>query len=470
LKEALAQRDARTGELVCELAQRDPGIDELVCEVARRDARIAELETELAKARKNSRTSSKPPSSDIVKPPRGGSRNADGTKRKKGGQPGHERHERHAFTADEIDGLRDYILEVCPICGDVVHPKEGDPRTFQQVELEEAAKVRKIVEHRVWPYWCETCQRVHFAALPPEVATAGLVGLRLMVHIAYLKSVCHGSYSTIRTYIRDVAGIAISRGQLAKVIQTVAKAIETPYDELRLALAHEALLNIDETGHKENKARLWTWVFRAANFTVFSVEESRGNRVLYDMLGGEFDGVIGCDYMGAHRKYIRETGGLAQFCLAHLIRDVKYMTTLPSPAARAHGEALLGHLRDLFHIIHRREEMTEKAFQAALKDIRDAFFVQALDHAPNVREARNLRNRMLKHGDAYFTFILTPGIEPTNNLAEQAIRFVVLDRRVTQGMRSEKGRQWSERIWTVIATCAAQGRSVHEFLTQALTA
>ena len=61
-------------------------------------------------------------------------------------------------------------------------------------------------------------------------------------------------------------------------------------------------------------------------------------------------------------------------------------------------------------------------------------------------------------------------MEPTNNLAEQAIRFVVIDRHITQGTRSEGGRQWSERIWTVIATCVQQGKSVYEFLCTAIQA
>jgi transposase len=60
--------------------------------------------------------------------------------------------------------------------------------------------------------------------------------------------------------------------------------------------------------------------------------------------------------------------------------------------------------------------------------------------------------------------------EPTNNLAEQAIRFVVLDRSVTQGTRREAGDRWCERIWTVIATCGQQGRSVFEYLLAAVTA
>ena len=79
-------------------------------------------------------------------------------------------------------------------------------------------------------------------------------------------------------------------------------------------------------------------------------------------------------------------------------------------------------------------------------------------------ESQRLAQRVAKHGEAYFRFITTPGIEPTNNLAEQAIRFVVIDRRITQGTRSETGRRWCERIWTVIATCAQQGRSVFKFL------
>jgi transposase len=75
-----------------------------------------------------------------------------------------------------------------------------------------------------------------------------------------------------------------------------------------------------------------------------------------------------------------------------------------------------------------------------------------------------------KEGEAYFRFITTPGMAPPNNLVEQAIRLVVIDRLVTQGTRSEKGRQWNERIWTAIATCAQQARSVYAFLHRSVAA
>ena len=86
------------------------------------------------------------------------------------------------------------------------------------------------------------------------------------------------------------------------------------------------------------------------------------------------------------------------------------------------------------------------------------------------REAQNMANRFRLHGKAYFEFITTPGIDPTNNVAEQAIRFVVIDRHVTQGTRSVNGRQSNERLWTIIATCSLQGRSAFNFILESVKA
>ena len=130
---------------------------------------------------------------------------------------------------------------------------------------------------------------------------------------------------------------------------------------------------------------------------------------------------------------------------------------------------MLDRLRQLFHIIHRRERMSEAGFQRALEKARKELNFTAT-HPPYASAAQNLAERFRKHGAAYFQFITTPGIEPTNNLAEQAIRFVVIDRRITQGTRGQAGCRWSERIWTTIATCTQQGQSVFDFLQRAVHA
>ena len=89
---------------------------------------------------------------------------------------------------------------------------------------------------------------------------------------------------------------------------------------------------------------------------------------------------------------------------------------------------------------------------------------------PDSRHAQRMAKRLRTYGASYFTFVTTPGIEPTNNLAEQAIRFVVIDRHITQGTRGATGQRWCERIWTVIATCVQQGREVWGYLEAAVRA
>ena len=114
--------------------------------------------------------------------------------------------------------------------------------------------------------------------------------------------------------------------------------------------------------------------------------------------------------------------------------------------------------------------MTPKGFRRALEKARTDVINAATWAPPKCKQARNLAERFRKDGNAYFRFITTPGVEPTNNLAEQAIRFVVIDRRITQGTRSQRGQQWCERIWTAIATCTQQHRSVFQYLRQAVNA
>lgn len=461
--ERLAKRVAKLEAQVLTLVSKR---SDASARIAKLEAENSQLREQLAKLRKNSSTSSKPPSSDIVKPRKPAPK--DGKKRKRGGQPGHPRHDRPPFTPEQIDQVYQFELNCCPDCGGSLQPSDAAPRVIQQVEIIE--KPVRIEEHRAGAYWCPHCRKVHYAPLPSPLMKAGLLGPRLTALVAFMKGVCHASFSTIRKFLRDVAGVKISRGQLAKLIAKVSEALSQTYRELFEGLPGESVLNIDETGHKENGKRFWTWCFRAELYTLFGIRKSRGSKVLIEVLGRQFNGVLGCDYFSAYRKYMRDFDVLVQFCLAHLIRDVKFLMTLPARQDRAYGRRLRDGLRELFGVVHRRDQMTGAAFQTALQAARQRVLTAATTNVPDSRKSQNLAKRFRQHGEAYFQFITTPGIEPTNNLAEQAIRFVVIDRRITQGTRSEVGRQWCERIWTVIATCTQQGRSIFEFIHTAVLA
>ena len=437
-------------------------------EIEQLRARIAALEAELAQARKHSGNSSKPPSSDIVQPPRPKKRGRP-RKRRIGGQPGHPRHVRPLFGPADLDWTCEGRYDACPCCAGPLADARTPGPILQQLELQGAPI--SITEFRAIPQWCARCGQTFTPPWPEPLRKAGLLGPQLTALVGFLQGACHMSFSAMRKYFRDVLQVPISRGMLAKARSKVSASLEDPYEALLAMLPKEDRLNVDETGHKDNGRRMWTWCFRAYLFTVYKISPTRSADVLVEVLGREFDGILGCDYYSAYRKYMRQFGVLVQFCLAHFIRDVKFLAEHPDPRNRAHGQRLLRDLRALFRVIHRRTEYaTERTFPRALEAARGDLVWDATMESPHTREASPLEERFYQHTESYFRFITEPDVEPTNNLAEQALRFVAIHRRITQGTRSADGQRWCERIWTVIQTCGQQGRSVFEFLSAAVTA
>ena len=430
--------------------------------------RIAKLEAALAAAKKNSSNSSKPPSSDIVNPPPKNRKAGRPRKRRRGGQPGHPRHTRPLLEENELDRIWEWRFPSCPDCHGALQDADQEPTRLQQIEIEHNPV--QIEEHRKIAQWCPHCNKLHVPELPAQLAEAGLFGPRLTALVGWLKGVCHMSISSIRKYFRDVIGVKISRGMIANLVHKVSQSLQQPYEELLERLAEEDRVNVDETGHKDNGHKLWTWCFRACLYTVFKISPSRGSKVLIEVLGKEFDGVLGCDYFSAYHKYMKLNDNVAlQFCLAHLIRDYKFLAEHPDPQNRQYGRRMLTQFRKLFGIIHRRERYASEAtFQRALEQARNDLVWEATMESPHTREACNLENRFYQHTESYFRFLTTPDVDPTNNLAEQAIRYVAIHRRMTQGTRGETGQRWFERIATVIVTCGQQGRSAFEYLCSAV--
>ena len=185
------------------------------------------------------------------------------------------------------------------------------------------------------------------------------------------------------------------------------------------------------------------------------------------------------DYFSANCSFAWNFDIKAQYCWAHLIRDIRFLLKHPSKETRAWAEQLLARSRRLFTAWHRREEMTEAGLDRSMMTHRDRF-LEIIRQPPNSKEAANLAARFeiveLEDGSTYdlsadyFRFMFQPGVEPTNNHSEQQIRHCVIDRRITQGTRSEAGQRYHERMWTAIATCGKQNRSFFQFLHDSIAA
>lgn len=437
-------------------------------DLAKAKARVQQLQEALAGRSKDSTTSSKPPSSDIVKPPKRATQRA----RRRGGQLGHAPQQRTAFQPDQIDVVQEHRHASCPQCGGSVEPLSVAD-VVQQIEL--VAKPTLVTEHRSYTCRCGKCQQDFTQPIPPEIAASGTFGPRLTTFVAYLKGACHASYSTIGQLLRETYRVDIASGTLVKLCQKVSRSLRPSYEALRQQIPQQSAVHIDETSHRENGKLLWTWVFRAPEFTLFHIDLTRGAKVLDEILGTAFGGTLLSDYYSAYRHYLQtHPQSDAQFCLAHLVRDVKFLDTLPDPADRQFGLELLAELKALFQLWHTRSLSADAAahrqFRAALIAQGEQVKRVAIERAPNTQAARKLARRFRQHAEHYLRFTHETELEPTNNAAEQAIRHVVIDRRVTQGTRSERGREWCQRIWTTIATCRQHGRDLLSFLQQSLLA
>ncbi len=458
----------RKDQIITELRQL---VADLQKQIQRQDERIAELELRLAKALKNSFNSSKSPSSDIVKPPKKTDRRK---KAKRGGQKGHSRNLRELLPPERVDEEILYEIQAVEVHELGLTPTDQF-EIIQHVELLDLPI--HVTEHRLRKYLDHDGKTI----LPhvPELLHQPIFGPRMLSMIGWLKSRAHCSYSTIAVWMSDVLQIPVSRGYLAKLCNGVISAsLADAHQELKLAIPEQPQLGSDESSLKNNGKKHWIWCITAPLFTLFHIASSRSRSVLEELIGTDYEGFIHFDYFSANCSFAWNFDVKAQYCWAHLIRDIRFLLKHPDKKTQAWAERLLNRSRKMFSAWHRHDEMTDAGFHRSMLTHRDRFLKQ-VRKPPDSKEATNLAARFVviafQREDSdevqsydlssdYFRFMFAPSVEPTNNHSEQQIRHCVIDRRITQGTRSVAGQRYHQRMWTAIATCGKQGRSFFHFL------
>ena len=427
---------------------------------------VQQLKEKIARLEKNSSNSSKPPSSDITNPQ---SENKKKKKRKIGGQKGHPKHSRPLFGADEIDKTIVHKLSAKEIKRRGLIPIEQTESALQQIDLPK--KLYKVIDHRVQLY-VDLNGNIIKAKLPKKIRKSGLFSNRMTALTGYLKASGHMSYSTVHSFFDDIMDLNISKSYLAKICtKKLSPALQPAYAEVAECIRNAPVVGTDETGHKNPAYKsAWTWCQQTPKAVFFHISNSRASKVLVKILGKDYSGVITCDYFSANKKFIKMSKALVQYCWAHLIRDIKFLLTLDCKTLKRWAKALLKILRKIFKLWKTRHSRHFGRYKKTIEKLKKAF-LQKVRRPPDHNEAINIKNRFVDGVDkCYFLFLEREGVSPTNNLSEQAIRFVVIDRRITQGTRSWAGMRWCERAWTVVATCSRNKHSVYDFFVNALNA
>lgn len=425
------------------------------------EARVAELEAQLGKDSSNSH---KPPSSDMVKPPKPPRK--PGT-RAKGGQPGHEGTTRLLVDAERVDVVVPCLPPACSDCGHSLAGAFPDrpPTRHQVAELPEIRAT--VTEYQLHWLVCPGCQAATRGQLPDGMRKLAF-GPRFIALVTLLLGRHLGSHRRVCELLQDLTGLDIAVGSVTNLLRFAADALDAPYQSAVKALQRALVAYVDETGWRDQETgKPWLWVGVCASAIVFQLHgRSRAGK---NLLLGSFSGTLVSDRLAAYGDHPVED---RQICQAHLKRDFKALVALKGEAARF-GKELLGLQKTLFGLYYRRE-----AGKVTLEGARDEVeyhkrrWRRCLERGLEAKHdsVYTLCKSLLKLFPALFVFVEEEGVDGTNNKAEQALRPAVIKRKVSLGTAGDTGRRFLERALTVISTCRQQGQNVFDFLVLACQA
>jgi hypothetical protein len=432
-------------------------------------------------SRRDSRTSSTPPSQDPPKTRQQRRAEArakakellakEGGKRKAGAQEGHPGAGRRLASEDQVDEIVAHYPQACRGCGrqfgEDARRRGGRFGRHQVAELPPISVL--VIEHRTHRLRCPDCRTQTTATLPAGIGSWAF-GPRLRAAIVTLTARNRISRRAASELAREMFGVGLSTGSVDAICQDAADALAGPYAQLRDSIRGQDALHVDETGWRTagDSRALWTMTTPVAS--IFEIAE-HCNREQFNELIGAFEGIVisdrwpGYEHLDADRR---------QVCWSHLQRDFRRHSEglAEQKTFGEHGLKLTGQVFGAWRA-YQHEHRDRARLQTELQPIQNALRA-LLDDAgrksKRTRYHRRFANHLLKVWPALWAFASHPGVEPTNNPAERALRGPVIHRKLSHGTRSDDGERFAERALSAAATCRQQRRSLFEFLTELLTA
>lgn len=455
-------------------------MEEQAAQIVRLQAEIALLKAENAALReqvsRNSGNSSQPPSTDKGYQVR--RKGKSGVRR--GGQPGHPGHARLMYAIEDCLEVIEHYPEHCGVCGTALSGDDPAPYRHQVVEV--PPLLPEVVEHRFHALVCPACEALTRAASSPLVSDGGY-GPRLRGMVVLLSAQAHQSHAQVVRLLDELFGVSLSTGMVAKLRRQFTAAAAPVMVSAQRYVQQQSTLGMDETGWPQGNSdgqnaahtKGWLWVMTTPWVSYFQVRLSRAQAVTQDLLGEAYVGIVGSDRAGAYNILPL---GQRQICWAHLKRDFTAMAERSGVSAEI-GQALLTIEQDIFALWYDfragtigRDGLREQLWplrQDLKQVLREAVSFGTKGKTPLDKTARTCA-KILQVEPALWTFIEHPGVEPTNNAAERAMRPAVLWRKVCLGAQSLAGAEFVASALTIITSLKAQDRCVLDYLTDVFDA
>ena len=440
--------------------------------------RLSHLEEKL---NKNSRNSSKPPSTDgFGKAAKGkGKAKKQPRKGRRTDSSQSPRQVRKLYPVEACKEVYEVVPEVCSGCGGSLSGCDSQAHRHQVIELPPITPT--VLEYRLHQLTCKHCGESTRASVPEGVSLLGY-GERLTAIVALLSGSYRQSYRQVQALMSNLFNVTISRGGVGRLRQEMSLAVSTSVAEAKDYVQSQAVMHSDETGFVQGnrdgqnpqRKKGWLWVLVTPLVSFFEVVLNRSQATAKALIGESFSGIVNSDRYSAYRWIDLNQW---QVCWAHLKRDLTAIAER-SGVSKEIGEALLTRQQRLFRWWYQlregtlaREQFIERVnhlragFKAELEEASSLPIAKG-EKTPLAKTVRTCR-QLLKVEPALWTFVYTSGVDPTNNIAERALRPAVIWRRISFGSQSKSGSQFVARMLTVTTSLKAQDRNILDFLTQA---
>jgi transposase len=403
---------------------------------------------QLQKPPTNSKNSSQPPSLD-----RKGNRPGDKPRKRHGPAKGHEKHERQFV--EHPDHIVELKAQRCDHCQASLENEMGDLLAVNQI-TELPPSPGEVIEVRQYAVTCPDCQQTLIAQPPAGLEMTRRFGARLETTVVYYRQEQHLSYQRTQQTLENLHGVSLSQGGIDDIMQRVGQQALTKTEPIQTAVQQSAVVNSDETGCRVNGQNWWEWVFCTAQAVLHVIRFDRSVDVVKEVMDQAVVEVWGSDCWPGQLKAPAKH---RQLCLAHQRRNLQ--AALEACPATTWPRAMQVLFCSAIHLHHQRDQLSPDHFVAQVARIeRHCDRLLQRDLAPYPQAAK-LQRRYRLYRQALFVFLYRTDVEPTNNVAERALRHSVIHRKVMGSFRSHWGSQAFAALASVIDT--AQLSSVSAF-------
>jgi transposase len=347
-------------------------------------------------------------------------------------------------------------VDECPYCKNCL----GKPTSYERRLIEDIPEPQpvKVTELLLAHHVCTNCGK-EVVASHPDCPKEGRFGKNVTTVSTVLKHKGRLSYRNVSDMLRIQHGMEITPASVMEMTRRAADALRPEYDAIKRRIPEADVINADETGAPVNGMNCWNWVFVAGKDVLFRMHGSRGKTVPEEVLEG-FNGVLGIDGWRSYSGIPCEK----QRCWAHILREADKLAETEKEAV-----GLSKALHILFELTKRKVSKDPPPYERlAIHSEALDWLDKWLDIGYESEKVNKLVEKIRNARDHWFTFVLHPGVEPTNNAAEQPLREFVVQRKIFGTLRNEKGMYRYETIMSVFETWKRYGIDIFDELKKRL--